>query len=374
MGLIWKLFSLLGVSLALGKIVPDSYIVKYANDCSPNLNVEDYYPHIDAYSIKTDSNSMSSLLRTGDIEYVEPNQIFTHSAAFGSETQQNVPSWGLARISQEILETQDYTYPSVAGNAQSVYVLDTGILDSHPDFESRAKQLYTAPGIGENVDCNGHGTHVAGTIGGEVTGVAKKSTIIGVKVLSCNGSGTTASVLNGMEYILNQPGNLTKIINMSLGGGRSRSIDDLIANSPNALFIVAAGNSNTDACTGSPSGSPGALTVAASDIRDQKAPFSSYGACVDIVAPGVNITAPYIPEGFRSLSGTSMASPHVAGIAAIIQSQTPAGDAQTLKQNIIALGLRGKLGGFDFATPNLLSHLGTANKRASHPASRIACN
>ncbi len=353
MGWVWKVFSTLCISLALGKIVPDSYIVKYANDFNPNLNIEDYYPHIDAYSIKADFNSMSSLLKNGNIEYLEPNQIFS----LFHETQQNVPSWGLARISQEILETQDYTYPSVAGMAESVYVLDTGILDSHPDFGGRAKQLYTAPGVGENTDCNGHGTHVAGTIGGEVTGVAKKTAIMGVKVLSCNGSGTTASVLNGMEYILNQPGNLTKIINMSLGGGRSRSIDDLIANSPNALFIVAAGNSNTDACTGSPSGSPGALTVAASDIRDQKAPFSSYGACVDIVAPGVNITAPYIPEGFRSLSGTSMASPHVAGIAAIIQSQTPVRDAQTLKQNIISVSLRGKLEGFDFITPNLLSHI-----------------
>ncbi len=363
MGWIGKLFSTLVVSLALfqsgtsGKIVPNSYIVKYnhspVNDFSPNINIEDYYPHINAYSIKADANSLSSLFINDNIEYVEPNQIFSLS----HETQQNVPSWGLARLSQEILETQDYTYPSVAGIAESVYVLDTGILDSHPDFGGRAKQLYTAPGVGENIDCNGHGTHVAGTIGGEVTGVAKKSVILGVKVLSCNGSGTTASVLNGMEYILNQPGNLTKIINMSLGGGRSPSIDDLIANSPNALFVVAAGNSNDDACTGSPSGSPGALTVAASDIRDQKAPFSSYGACVDIVAPGVNITAPYIPGGFAALSGTSMASPHVAGIAAVLQSQTPVRDAATLKQNIVSVSLRGKLGGFDIITPNLLSHL-----------------
>ena len=361
MGWFGKLFLTLFVSLALfqsgtdGKIVTDSYIIKYNQTPvnSPNINVEDYYPHIDAYSIKADSNSISSLLRTTNIEYIEPNQIFslTH------ETQQNVPSWGLSRISQENLETQDYTYPTVAGIGESVYVLDTGILETHPDFDNRAKQLYTAPGIGENVDCNGHGTHVAGTIGGELTGVAKQATILGVKVLSCNGSGTTASVLNGMEYILNQPGNTTKIINMSLGGGRSRAIDDLIANSPNALFIVAAGNSNTDACTGSPSGSPRALTVAGSDIRDQKASFSSYGACVDIVAPGVNITAPYIPGGFRALSGTSMASPHVAGIAAVLQSQTPAQDAQTLKQNIISVALPGKLGGFDIITPNLLSHL-----------------
>ena len=363
MGWAIKLFSTLFITLALfqsgtaGKIVPDSYIIKYTqtpiNDFSPTINVEDYYPHIDAYSIKADGNSLTSLLRNNNIEYIEPNQIFslTH------ETQQNVPSWGLSRISQENLETQDYTYPTVAGIGESVYVLDTGILETHPDFNNRAKQLYTAPGIGENVDCNGHGTHVAGTIGGELTGVAKQATVLGVKVLSCNGSGTTASVLNGMEYILNQPGNTTKIINMSLGGGRSRAIDDLIVNSPNALFIVAAGNSNTDACTGSPSGSSGALTVAGSDIRDQKAGFSSYGACVDIVAPGVNITAPYIPGGFRALSGTSMASPHVAGIAAVLQSQTPAQDAQTLKQNIISVALPGKLGGFDIITPNLLSHL-----------------
>ena len=128
MGWVWKLFSTLCVSLALGKIVPDSYIVKYAHDYNPNLNVEDYYPHIDAYSIKADSNSMSSLLKNGNIEYLEPNQIFS----LFHETQQNVPSWGLARISQEILETQDYTYPSVAGVGESVYGLDTGILDSHP--------------------------------------------------------------------------------------------------------------------------------------------------------------------------------------------------------------------------------------------------
>ena len=363
MGWLSKLFSTLFFSLSLfqsgifGKQVPNSYIIKYnktpINDFSPNINIEDYYPHINAYSIKADSNSISSLLINDNIEYIEPNQIFSAT----HETQQNVPSWGLSRISQELLETSDYTYPSTAGIGESVYVLDTGILESHPDFRNRAKQLYTAPGIGENVDCNGHGTHVAGTIGGELTGVAKKVTILGVKVLSCNGSGTTASVLNGMEYILNQTGNTTKIINMSLGGGRSRAIDDLIENSPNALFVVAAGNSNTDACTGSPSGSPRALTVAASDIRDQKAPFSSYGACVDIVAPGVNITAPYIPGGFRSLSGTSMASPHVAGIAAILQSQTPTRDAPTLKQNVILVGLRGKLGGFDIITPNILSHL-----------------
>jgi len=362
MGWIKKLFSSLFVSLALfqsgtfGTIVPDSYIVKYTqtpvNDFSPSINVEDYYPHIGAYSIKADSKSFSSLLRN-DIEYIEPNKIVN----FFHETQQNVPSWGLARLSQETLETQDYTYPSVAGVGESVYVLDTGILDSHPEFGDRAKQIYVAPGVGENIDCNGHGTHVAGTIGGKVTGVAKKSTVLGVKVLSCNGSGTTASVLNGMEFILNQPGNTTKIINMSLGGGRSRAIDDLIENSPTALFIVAAGNSNTDACTGSPSGSPEALTVAASDIRDQKALFSSYGPCTDIVAPGVDITAPYIPGGFRSLSGTSMASPHVAGIAAVVQSQTHTKDAATLKQTIISLGLRGKLSGLDITTPNILSHI-----------------
>ena len=362
MGWIGNLVSTIFISLALvqsvaSAIVPDSYIVKYTQtpvkDFSPALNVEDYYPHIDAYSIKANSKSFFSLLQNDNIEYIEPNK----RVYLFHETQLNVPSWGLARLSQEELVTQDYTYPSTAGAGETIYILDTGLLDSHPEFGGRANQIYTAPGVGENIDCNGHGTHVGGTIGGEVTGVAKKSTLLGVKVLACNGSGTTASVLNGIEFILNQPGNITKIINMSLGGGRSRAIDDLVANSKNALFVVAAGNSNTDACTGSPSGSPGALTVAASDIRDQKAPFSSYGACVDIVAPGVDITGPYIPEGFRALSGTSMAAPHVAGIAALVQSQTPTQDAATLKQIIISLGLREKLSGLDIITPNILSHI-----------------
>ena len=362
MGWIRKLISTVFISLALvqsaaSAVVPDSYIVKYTqtpvNDFSPIFNVEDYYPHIDAYSIKVDPDSVSSLLQNANIEYIEPNKL----VHVFHETQLNSPSWGLARLSQEDLVTQDYTYPSTAGAGETVYVLDTGLLDSHPEFGGRAKQIYTAPGVGEHIDCNGHGTHVGGTVGGELTGVAKQTTLLGVKVLSCSGSGTTASVLNGMEFILNQPGNTTKIINMSLGGGRSRAIDDLIANSPNALFVVAAGNSNTNACSGSPSGSPGALTVAASDIRDQKATFSSYGECVDIVAPGVNIVGPYIPEGFRALSGTSMASPHVAGIAALVQAQTPTQDAATLKQTIISLGLQGKLGGLDITTPNILSHI-----------------
>ncbi len=360
--MLFKLFAAISIvatafQSVVGRIVPGSYIVKCDKGdfrFPEGVAVRTFYPHIRAYEVEAGPASIEKLARESGVQYVEANQVFEAS----HETQQNAPSWGLARISQERFESLDYTYPTSAGKGVDVFVIDTGIWDTHPDFGGKAKQLFVAPGMGDNVDCNGHGTHVAGTVAGLTTGVAKKTGVVGIKVLNCAGAGTTTSVLNGIEYVLRQTSAKTTIINMSLGGGRSMAIDDIIAASANStLFVVAAGNSNSDACNDSPAGSPMALTVAASDILDRKAIFSSHGPCVDIVAPGVDITAPFIPEGFRVLSGTSMASPHVAGIAAVVLAQNPDLDAQALRQAIVALGTQGVLSGFDSQTPALLSRV-----------------
>ena len=334
-------------------VVPDSYIVHSDTNLTfgSEVQVHSHFPHIHAYEIEADERTIQVLQQDRHVSAVEPNQVFKTL----HETQLDVPSWGLARLSQEFLISNDYSFPSAAGQNAQVFVVDTGILARHPEFQDRATQAYVAPGMGENVDCNGHGSHVAGTVGGRETGVAKRASLVGVKVLACSGAGTTASVLNGLEFVLSQASNRTKIVNLSLGGGRSPALDSMIAEvAKNSLVVVAAGNSGGDACTGSPSGSPGAFTVAASDMRDARATFSSQGLCVNIVAPGVSITAPYIPNGFRVLSGTSMASPHVAGAAALLVAEDRSLSPDDLTKRLVASGSKGLLTGFSLQTPNLL--------------------
>ena len=171
---------------------------------------------------------------------------------------------------------------------------------------------------GNGQDCNGHGTHVAGTIGGSRYGVAKNSKPRGVRVLDCNGSGATSNIIAGINWVQTNAIH-PAVANMSLGGGFSQSLNDAataLAGSGVSL-AVAAGNSNADACNTSPASAPGTITVAASDINDNRASFSNYGGCVDVYGPGVNITSDWLSGGTNTISGTSMASPHVAGVAAL---------------------------------------------------------
>jgi subtilisin family serine protease len=209
----------------------------------------------------------------------------------------------------------------------SAYVIDTGISTWNPDFGGRASNVYDALG-GTGQDCNGHGTHVAGTIGGATWGVAKAVWLRGVRVLNCSGSGSTSGIIAALDWVR---GNAVKpaVANMSLGGGYSAALNNATnALADSGVFIaVAAGNENQNACNVSPASASAAYTTAASDRNDRKASFSNWGACVDAYAPGVAIRSAWLAGGANTISGTSMASPHVAGLAALYKGSY--GDASS---------------------------------------------
>ena len=234
----------------------------------------------------------------------------------------NQVTWGLDRIDDKDLPLDGTYTPTFGNNGAGVtaYVIDTCILASHVEFEGRATQEYNSVSGDPNAECNGHGTHVAGTIGSKTYGVANKAKLVGVKVLSCTGSGTYAGVIAGIEWVQNNA-KKPATANMSLGGGKSTSVNNAVRAlvQSGVTTVVAAGNSNADACNYSPASELDAVTVGTTANTDARASFSNWGSCVDIFAPGSSITAPWIGSNtaLRTISGTSMASPHVCGATAL---------------------------------------------------------
>ncbi|OEJ24470.1 serine protease [Streptomyces agglomeratus] len=248
---------------------------------------------------------------------VVQNKKFTINA-----TQENPPSWGIDRIDQDgTAGDSKYTYPDSAGEGVTAYVIDTGVRISHKDFEGRAAHGFDAVDNDESADDgNGHGTHVAGTIAGAAHGVAKKAKIVAVRVLDDQGSGTTEGVVAGIDWVTkNHQG--PSVANMSLGGGADEALDEAVRKSiaSGVTYGVAAGNESSDAGQGSPSRVKEAITVASSTKDDAQSDFSNFGAVVDIYAPGSDITSSWndSDEGTKTISGTSMATPHVVGAAAL---------------------------------------------------------
>ena len=239
-----------------------------------------------------------------------------------------VKSWGLDRIDDKDLPLDASYNPTFGNDGEGVtaYVIDTGILDTHVEFEGRAKQEYNSVSGDPNIDCNGHGTHVAGTIGSKNYGVANKAKLVGVKVLSCTGGGTWSGVIAGINWVKDNARNRKPATaNMSIGGGKSASVNAAVKAlvESGVSTVVAAGNSNRDACSYSPASELTAITVGSTTNTDARSSFSNYGSCVDIFAPGSSITAPWIGSNTatRTISGTSMASPHVCGGAALYLGQ-----------------------------------------------------
>ncbi len=279
---------------------------------------------INAALIHANPRKIETLAKNPNVKLVEQDATVTTS------TVQPSPSWGLDRVDQKNLPlSNSYDDLDNTGSNIPVYVVDTGIYAAHSDFESRVTAGFSviSDSIGSN-DCNGHGTHVAGTIGGKNYGIAKTVTLVPVRVLNCSGSGTYSGVIAGLDWIAtNHPSGVPAVVNMSLGGPVSSSVDIAVNNLVNRKItvVVAAGNSNTDACNFSPSRVASAITVGATEPNDSRASYSNYGSCLDLFAPGSAISSTWIgsTNAVNTISGTSMASPHVAGISARLLAANP---------------------------------------------------
>lgn len=254
-------------------------------------------------------------------------------------TTQSNPDWGLDRIDQKNLPLDSaYSYLQT-GSGTTAYIVDTGILSTHQQFSGRVLSGYTAISDGNGTsDCHGHGTHVAGTVGGSTYGVAKNVSLVPIRILGCDGSGASSNVIAGLDWILKN-GKKPAVVNMSLGGEANASLDSAVENLFNNgyVMVVAAGNSNTDACSSSPARVSKAITVAATDSTDTRASYSNYGSCVDIFAPGSQINSSWIGSNTATkvLNGTSMATPHVAGVVAEMLQSTPTATPQTISTNLL---------------------------------------
>ncbi|MBO3735208.1 S8 family peptidase [Glycomyces niveus] len=293
-----------------------------ADDLGVSVDVEDTLGLVDGYVAEMSEAEAVELAADDAVAYVEQNQM-----AHASEVQADPPSWGLDRVDQDALPLdQQYEYTQ-SGTGVEAFVLDTGVNLEHQEFEGRIGEGYDfIDDDADPADCHGHGTHVAGTIAGTTYGVAKDATIRPVRVLDCQGSGSYAAIIGGIDWVAANAGE-SAVANMSLGGSFSQALNDAIAAAVESgvTFAIAAGNEGQDACNVSPGSEASAITVGATDEDDAAASFTNYGECVDLLAPGVGITSAWIDgtDAENTISGTSMATPHVAGVAALFLEANP---------------------------------------------------
>ncbi len=314
-------------------------------------DVQHVYATLGAYAVSLTDAQLAEVRRDPQVELVQED------ARVSLATTQRNATGGLDRIDQRALPlSRSYTY-SRTGSGVRAYVIDTGIYAAHREVSGRVAPGVTAIDDGRGThDCHGHGTHVAGTVGGKTYGVAKAVTLVPVRVLDCQGSGTSSGVIAGMDWVA---GNATRpaVANMSLGGGADAATDTAVARmvAGGVTTVVAAGNENTDACTSSPARAASAITVAASTFGDGRASFSNYGSCVDLFAPGQGITSAWIGSttATHTISGTSMASPHVAGVAALHLQGSPSASPAAVTNALLGSSTSNAVSGAN-GSPNRL--------------------
>lgn len=347
-------------------VIPGRFIVTLRDGASPAGVAREhgvapdfvYTAALNGFAGSMSEAARSGLLRDARVSRVEPDGIARAS------TTQSGATWGLDRIDQRALPLSGtFTYTNT-GSGVTAYIIDTGIDYGHAEFGGRATFGYDAFG-GNGDDCNGHGTHVAGTVGGSTYGVAKAVALKAVRVLDCGGSGSWSGVIAGVDWVVaNHAAGAPASSNMSLGGGASASVDDAVKRmiADGVASAVAAGNGNfigraQDACKYSPARVPEAMTIGSTTSTDAKSSWSNYGNCVDWFAPGSSITSAWIGSGStetNTISGTSMATPHVAGVAALYLQSNPGATPLQVRDALYANTTKGVVTSSKTANNHLL--------------------
>ncbi len=346
------------------KLIPGQYIVILRPSAPatqimnavvpmPGVQVRNVYvAAVNGFAATLSPEALAQLQADPNVAYIEQDQVMTADAT------QTGATWGLDRTDQRNLPLSGtYTYANT-GAGVTAYIIDTGINTTHNEFGGRASVGYDAIGDGRNgIDCNGHGTHVSGTVGGSTYGIAKGVTLKAVRVLDCTGSGSNSGVIAGVDWVTAHHGGAS-VANMSLGGGPSTALDNAVTNSINSgvTYAIAAGNSNRNACNFSPARTSSAITVGATTSTDARASYSNYGACLDLFGPGSSITSSWIGSNTatNTISGTSMATPHVAGVAALYLQSNPGASAASVRNALVANGTTGKVTSAGRNSPNVL--------------------
>ena len=346
------------------ELVPGQYIVvlkasapatQIMNALVPMPGVElrhVYAAALNGFAARLSPAALAELRANPNVAYIEQDQFIRVDATETGAT------WGIDRIDQRALPlSTTYSWAST-GAGVTAYIIDTGINATHNEFGGRASVAFDAVNDGRNgVDCNGHGTHVSGTVGGATYGVAKGVQLRAVRVLDCAGSGTTSGVIAGIDWVTAHHAS-PAVANMSLGGGASTALDNAVTASISSgvTYAIAAGNSNRNACNYSPARAATAITVGATTTTDSRASYSNYGSCLDIFAPGSGITSSWIGSNTatNTISGTSMATPHVAGVAALYLQTHATASPASVRNALVANGTTGKVTSAGNGSPNVL--------------------
>lgn len=317
------------------------------------VQVQHIYSHLlKGFAAKLNSQNLAKLRLDPRIKYIEQdtevhafdmqNPMPSTISPLKKKVQQDPLNWGLDRIDQRQRPMDDKYHYNTGAEGVNIYIIDTGIYKEHKEFGNRVHWGINTSQDGQDTDCNGHGTHVAGIAAGKNFGVAKKAKLIAVKVLNCSGGGSYSSVIAGVEWtaITAQFDKGPSVANMSLGGAPNKTFDEAIAKAikdRDLTIVTAAGNASYDACLTSPGRLSEVINVASTDRKDKRSPFSNYGKCVDLFAPGQDILSAWIgnPNATFTASGTSMAAPHVAGAIALMQTYYPSFGSKQVKQAII---------------------------------------
>jgi subtilisin family serine protease len=369
---------------AASRPIPGRYIVVFKSDvenaaAEANAAVQahggrlhhTYSSAIKGFAASLPEAALQGIRNNPHVSFIEQDQTVSLTQVASPEQQ---ATWGIDRIDQADRPLDTQYHFNATGAGVNAFIIDTGIRADHVEFTGRVKPGYTpiADGNGTN-DCNGHGTHVSGTIGGTTWGVAKGVSLIPVRVLDCAGSGTWSDVIAGIDWVANSPLR-PAVANMSLGGSASSSIDSAVAGAvgKGVTMVVAAGNSNVDACTASPAREPSAITVGAIASSDSRAYYSNWGTCVDVFAPGTSITSAWNTgaTATNTISGTSMASPHVAGVAALVLQANPSATPAAVASYIVSTATPNRLTSIGTGSPNLLLYSLGSGAPAQQPATQ----